>query len=87
MSFWPAPFTTEQTSQWIERSIKSYAENGFGRFAVELKESGKLIGDCGILISELDRKPEYDLGYIIYAEYWGKGYGTEAARSALEYRV
>ncbi len=85
MSFWPAPFTTEQTKEWIERSIKSYTENEFSRFAVELKESGKHIGDCGILISELDGKPKYDLGYIIYAEYWGKGYGTEAARSALEF--
>ena len=85
MSFWPAPFTIEQTSRWIERSSKSYRENQFGRFAVELKESGKLIGDCGILLSELDGKQENDLGYIIHGNYWGRGYGTEAARASLDY--
>jgi RimJ/RimL family protein N-acetyltransferase len=85
MSFWPAPFTTEQTNRWIERSIKSYKENQFGRFAVELKESGKIIGDCGILLSELDGKQENDLGYIIYADYWGRGFGTEAAQACLDY--
>lgn len=85
MSFWPAPFTKEQTSRWLERSIKSYAENGFGRFAVQLKESGKLIGDCGIMVSELDENQENDLGYIIYHNYWGRGFGTEAAQACLNY--
>jgi RimJ/RimL family protein N-acetyltransferase len=85
MGFWPALFTIEQTNRWIERSIKSYAENQFGRFAVELKESGKLIGDCGILLSELDGKQENDLGYIIHSGYWGRGYGTEAASASLDY--
>ncbi len=85
MSFWPAPFTIEQTRRWIERSIKSYRENQFGRFAVELKESGKLIGDCGILLSEVDGKQENDLGYIIHSDYWGRGYGTEAAQACLDF--
>ena len=85
MNFWPAPFTTEQSKEWILRSIKSYAENKFCRFAVELKESGELIGDCGILISELDGKQENDLGYIIYHDYWGRGFGTEAAQACLDY--
>ena len=29
MQFWPAPFTPEATSRWIERQMSSYAERGY----------------------------------------------------------
>ena len=86
MSFWPAPFSLEQTRGWIERSIKSYDEYGFGRMAVILKATGAVIGDCGIIFNyELKGKKENDLGYIIHNPYWGKGYGAEAAGAVMQY--
>ena len=85
MSFWPEPFTKEQTKSWIERSIKSYEENNFGRLAVILKSTGKLIGDCGIIRSEIDGVYENDLGYIIYYKYWGRGFASEAAKACVDY--
>ena len=43
---------------------------------VELKETGKLIGDAGI--SEVEGKPdEAEIGYCIAQEYRGKGYASE----------
>jgi len=33
----------------------------------------------------LDGKQENDLGYIIYHDYWGRGFGTEAAQACLDY--
>lgn len=85
MAFWPEPFTIEQTRRWIERSKLSFETNGFGRFAVVLRESGKLIGDCGIMLSETDGVMENDLGYIIHSRYHRNGYGTEAAKVCLNY--
>ncbi|MNC52650.1 hypothetical protein D3C75_1020070 [compost metagenome] len=49
MAFWPAPFSSRQTEEWIERNIQSYITQGFGRWAVELKDTGRLIGDAGIM--------------------------------------
>lgn len=44
--------------------------------AVELKETGTLIGDTGI--NEVDGDPsEVEIGYVISSEYTGKGYATE----------
>ena len=44
--------------------------------AVELKETGELIGDTGI--SEVDgRANEVEIGYIIGKEFRAKGYATE----------
>ncbi len=85
MGFWPAPFTLEQTEGWIQRSMDSYAKNGFGRWAVILKENGKLIGDVGIVPAEIDGKNEHDLGYIVYKDFWRKGYASEAARGCVEF--
>ncbi|OPA73723.1 GNAT family N-acetyltransferase [Paenibacillus selenitireducens] len=87
MAFWPAPFTEHETQIWIHRSIHSYQEHGFGRWAVILKEEDRLIGDVGILKSVIDGNVEHDLGYIIDAKYWRQGYAVEAARSCMNYGI
>ncbi len=85
MAFWPKPFHLSQVEGWIQhRGIENYGD-GIGRCAVLLKETGELIGDAGIVNQDLDGKPEYDLGYIIHAQYWGHGYGGEAAAEMLRY--
>jgi ribosomal-protein-alanine N-acetyltransferase len=83
MSFWPAPFTPEQVRHWLDRTLASYAEHGFGRNAVMLKGSDELIGDCGIMRSLVAGQNVNDLGYIFHKNYWGKGYATEAARAVM----
>jgi RimJ/RimL family protein N-acetyltransferase len=87
MQFWPMPFTREATQQWIERNIQHYERCGHGRWAVILKQSNELIGDCGIASSEIDGNLEYDLGYIFHYPYWGQGYASEAASACLRFAV
>jgi len=86
MSFWPAPFTEEDTRRWISRSTQDHEETGFGRQPVILKFSGEIIGDCGIMLAEIAGEPEHDLGYIIHHPFWGNGYAIEAA-GALKRRA
>lgn len=87
MQFWPRPFTQQQTLEWIDKNQLRYRENGFGRWSVRLKDSGALIGDAGIMISDTDGTPELDLGYIIDARHWRKGFGYEAALACLTYGI
>ncbi len=49
------------------------------------KKDGRIIGDVGFLLNEVNGLKEVDLGYIIHESYWGNGYATEAARACLEY--
>lgn len=66
-----------------EGPLSDYEKHGYGRFAVELKETGKVIGFCGIkYIEEIDL-PE--VGYRYLTEYWGRGIATEAARACVEF--
>lgn len=54
--------------------------------AVELKETGELIGDTGI--NELESNPnEVEIGYVICKKYSGKGYATELLKAMIEYSV
>jgi RimJ/RimL family protein N-acetyltransferase len=56
---------------------------GFGHWAVEEKESRRLIGRIGFLHPE--EWPGFELGWTLGREFWGRGYATEGARRALAY--
>ena len=71
----------EEAGHYVKMNMDSYAENGFGRFAVRSKTSKRLIGMCGFL----QQDEEIDFGYRYSAETWGKGIGYEAANKVLNY--
>lgn len=56
---------------------------GFGMWAIEEKESGRLIGRAGLF--EPEGWPGFEAGWVLGRAWWGKGYATEAAREALRY--
>lgn len=85
MSFWPSPFTQERVREWIERSLRCYDEVGYGRYPVLLRETGEMIGDCGILRVPIAGETVSDLGYIFHRDHWGKGYASEAATAVMNY--
>ena len=74
----------EEVRERLEQGpLFDYEKYGYGRFAVELKETGKVIGFCGIkYLPEIDL-PE--VGYRFLKEYWGRGIGTEAAKACVEF--
>ncbi|QYK02909.1 GNAT family N-acetyltransferase [Shewanella psychrotolerans] len=77
------PMTCLSQAQQIFENVvlKSYQERGYGRWAVEHKSDGKVIGFCGpTFIKEFN---EVELGYRYLPEYWGKGIGSEAGLAAL----
>src|SRR5688572_5664889 len=49
-----------------------------GKFLVFSKESGELVGTCGLGSYDLDGREEMELGYRLRLQHWGKGYATEA---------
>ena len=63
--------------------LADYEKYGYGRFAVELRETGKVIGFCGIKYIPEIELPE--VGYRYFKEYWGRGIGTEAARACVDF--
>jgi [ribosomal protein S5]-alanine N-acetyltransferase len=85
MQFYPQPFDRHMTQAWIERWMQSYERCGFGLWAVILKESGKSIGDCGLVEQEVDGIEEIEIGYHIRRDLWRRGLATEAARACRDW--
>lgn len=69
----------------MERTFYRYANNLGGKNVLILKENGKLIGQCGLLVQTVDGKQELEVGYSILPEYWKKGFATEAAKKCKKF--
>ena len=52
-------------------------------YAITLRETGQLVGGCGITPVPAHSKGEF--GYILHPDYWGRGLATEAARRLIRY--
>ena len=85
MQHYPQPFDRERTRHWIKWNIQNYAEHGFGICAVVLKQSGELIGDCGLTLQNIDGELLPEIGYHINRNHWQKGFGSEAARAVRDW--
>lgn len=85
MYAWEHGFTKKDVRKWINRQLTRYRKDGFGYYAIILKESGTLIGQAGLMKSTINGNETVELGYILDNTYWNNGYGIEAARACLEY--
>jgi RimJ/RimL family protein N-acetyltransferase len=75
--------TKEQIQASLCKHIQHWQEYNFGMYAVIHKESGKVIGRCGL--GFLDNTPEVELGYVFDKSYWNRGLATEASKATLKY--
>jgi RimJ/RimL family protein N-acetyltransferase len=70
--------SVEESERRLVRLIEHQERHGFSLWAITDRESGTVMGDCG-LIEYAHTGPEIELGYRLAKAYWGKGYATEAA--------
>jgi [ribosomal protein S5]-alanine N-acetyltransferase len=85
MRFYPHPFTRDETSRWIERNRERYQRDGFGLWGLILRDSGELIGNCGLTIQRVDGVDEVEVGYHVNRRYWRRGLATEAALACRDH--
>jgi RimJ/RimL family protein N-acetyltransferase len=80
------PNTEEDTKKFIQRAIDSQKEKPRKTYtlAIVLKPENKLIGGCGIYISNSENREGW-IGYCLNRDFWGQGYGTETARALLKF--
>ena len=78
-------FTNEEVQQWLDRQRERYTDDGFGLWAVILKETNQMIGQCGLSMQDANGKQVLEIGYLFNRAYWHKGYASEAAIACKEY--
>ena len=85
MRFYPAPYDRTGVEEWIGRNLRRYTKDGHGLWAMTLKANDELVGDCGLIVQNLDDVDEVEIGYHVRRDLWGQGLATEAARACREY--
>ena len=85
MRYYPAPCDRAGVEQWIERNRRRYENDGVGLWAMVLKATGEMIGDCGIIRQQVESESLYEIGYHLRRDQWGQGLATEAAIACREW--
>lgn len=85
MAHYPRPYDEKGVSRWLQWSFDNYEKYGFGLWAVEMKESGVFLGDCGLTMQPINGGWLPEIGYHISRDFWRRGYGSEAARAVRDW--
>lgn len=78
-------FSTAEAQAWLDKQLGNYKNDGFGLWAVVLKETGAMIGQCGLTMQNYKDGKVLEVGYLFQKEYWHNGYASEAAIACKEY--
>lgn len=80
------PNEMEETLDWLISCYRKNTHESIIKFTLPiiLKNSGELIGWCGIGPVEFDES-EIEIYFLISFEYWGNGFATEATEALLTY--
>lgn len=85
MQHYPYTFDENRVRNWITKNIERYKIFGFGLWAVVLKETDELIGDCGITMQNINGSIKPEIGYHINKKFQRQGYAKEAAQKCRDW--
>jgi RimJ/RimL family protein N-acetyltransferase len=85
MRFYPHPFSSEEVLAWIRWSQRSYAENGHGLWGMVLRDTGELVGDCGLVVQDVDGERLVEVGYHVKPTHQRRGLASEAAGACRDH--
>jgi ribosomal-protein-alanine N-acetyltransferase len=75
----------DKCQAWFERVNFRYDNELGGMNALIEKASGKLVGQCGLLIQEIDGVEELEIGYSLMPDFRGFGFALEAAQKCRDH--
>ena len=78
-------FSDDEVQGWLDKQIQNYGQYGFGLWAVILKQSNEMIGQCGLTMQDYEGNPVLEVGYLFRKAFWHKGYAAEASIACKEY--
>ena len=85
MQHYPRPYDENGTLRWLRWSFDNYRTHGFGLWAMERRDTGEFIGDCGVTMQIIDGQTLPEIGYHIHKSHWRQGYAKEAAAAVRDW--
>jgi len=83
---WDAPYPWEEGERFVRQLMTCHPDTAWEwfQFAVALRATGQLIGDCAAM-PHADDPRQCEIGFTIAPDYQGRGYATEAVRLLVGY--
>ena len=81
---WSPHPSSDYTKKYLKFVEKRYRAGDFYDWAIEEKESGRMIGSCGFTSIDIEHR-KGEIGYVINPEFQRRGYAVEAANAILEF--
>ncbi len=78
-------FDESRIRSWLHWQLQNYSTLGYGLWAVVLRDTGVMIGQCGLTIQPWREGKVLEIGYLFNRYYWHHGYAAEAARACRDY--
>lgn len=75
----PSKSEQELCEIWFNKAFDRYENDLGGLNVLTDKMTGEMIGQCGILIQDVEGEMIFEVGYSILPKFWGQGYASEAA--------
>ena len=85
MKYYDNPYDENGVWRWLNWCKSSYEKYGFGLWSVVLKETGEMIGDCGISMQFIDDEWKPEIGYHLDKKYHRQGIGKEMTKAVKDY--
>ena len=87
MHHFPSLLTRERSDLWVERAHRDIEQNGWGLWAVEVRDEARFIGFVGLAVPQFEAHftPAVEVGWRLARNEWGNGYATEAAQAAVAF--
>ena len=79
------PYEDSYVYKWLNWCKDCYQKYGFGLWAVILKETGEMIGTCGVSMQMIDDEMKPEIGYHLRKDYNRQGLGKEITRAIKDY--
>ncbi len=85
MEHFPSTLDRTESDAFAGRIEARFDERGYGLWAVEIPEEAEFIGFVGLALHDFlaHFTPAVEIGWRLARDYWGRGFATEAARTAL----
>ena len=77
------PQKRDEALNWIKLVSSRWEADKIGFCSVILKETEQFIGWCGLW--QLKETGEFEVGYALFKDFWGKGLAAEASEPFLQY--
>lgn len=87
MRYFAAPLTRAQSGAFLNRAYSTIYREGWGLWAVEVRDGAPFIGFVGLNSPSFDAHftPALEVGWRLDRSHWGHGYATEGASAALTF--